>query len=101
LLINFWFTRIQASKSSLKAVLMNRFGDISLYGVLVILINWYGCLDFLSLTMLFQYNIDFLTNNFFGFKTLFQFYENGIFYFFSFSCMDLIYNILDLDVDIL
>ncbi len=30
LLVNFWFTRIQANKSALKAMLMNRFGDISL-----------------------------------------------------------------------
>ncbi len=30
LLINFWFTRLQASKSSIKAMLMNRIGDIGL-----------------------------------------------------------------------
>lgn len=30
LLINFWFTRHQANKSAIKAVLMNRFGDIAL-----------------------------------------------------------------------
>lgn len=31
LLINFWFTRTQANTSALKAVLINRFGDFSLY----------------------------------------------------------------------
>lgn len=37
LLINFWFTRVQANKSALKAMLMNRVGDISLlFGISVI-----------------------------------------------------------------
>jgi proton-translocating NADH-quinone oxidoreductase chain L len=30
LLINFWFTRLQASKASIKAMLMNRIGDVGL-----------------------------------------------------------------------
>lgn len=30
LLINFWFTRIQANKAAIKAMLMNRIGDFSL-----------------------------------------------------------------------
>jgi NADH-ubiquinone oxidoreductase chain 5 len=30
LLINFWFTRVQANKSAIKAMLMNRFGDFFL-----------------------------------------------------------------------
>ena len=30
LLINFWFTRLQANKSSIKAMLMNRLGDLGL-----------------------------------------------------------------------
>ena len=30
LLINFWFTRLQASKASIKAMLMNRIGDFGL-----------------------------------------------------------------------
>jgi len=30
LLINFWFTRLQASKASIKAMLMNRVGDVGL-----------------------------------------------------------------------
>lgn len=61
--INFWFTRIQAAKSALKAIVMNRFGDIGLYGVLIILLNWYSSLDLLSLSMLFQYEFDFILEN--------------------------------------
>jgi NADH-ubiquinone oxidoreductase chain 5 len=30
LLINFWFTRIQANKAAIKAMIMNRIGDFSL-----------------------------------------------------------------------
>ena len=30
LLINFWFTRIQANKAAIKAMLVNRVGDFSL-----------------------------------------------------------------------
>ena len=30
LLINFWFTRLQASKASIKAMLVNRVGDFGL-----------------------------------------------------------------------
>lgn len=37
LLINFWFTRLQANKSSIKAMLMNRIGDFGLaLGILAI-----------------------------------------------------------------
>jgi NADH:ubiquinone oxidoreductase subunit 5 (subunit L)/multisubunit Na+/H+ antiporter MnhA subunit len=33
LLINFWFTRIQANKAGIKAMLMNRIGDFCLLWV--------------------------------------------------------------------
>ena len=37
LLINFWFTRLQANKSALKALIMNRIGDFGLLvGILLI-----------------------------------------------------------------
>jgi NADH-ubiquinone oxidoreductase chain 5 len=38
LLINFWFTRIEANLASLKAFFMNRIGD---YGLIVAIILWY------------------------------------------------------------
>ncbi len=46
LLINFWFTRIQANKSALKAMLMNRVGDISLLFGISIIYYIFKSLDF-------------------------------------------------------
>ena len=41
LLINFWFTRIQANKAAIKAMILNRIGDFSLVmGILIIFINY-------------------------------------------------------------
>jgi len=41
LLINFWFTRIQANKAAIKAMLLNRIGDFSLLiGIFLIFINF-------------------------------------------------------------
>nr|AID23604.1 NADH dehydrogenase subunit 5 [Phaeodactylum tricornutum] len=38
LLINFWFTRIQANKAAIKAMIINRIGDFSLLiGIILIL----------------------------------------------------------------
>ena len=41
LLINFWFTRIQANKAAIKAMLLNRVGDFGLIlGIMVIFVNF-------------------------------------------------------------
>ena len=41
LLINFWFTRIQANKAAIKAMIMNRIGDFGLVlGILIIFIKY-------------------------------------------------------------
>jgi len=41
LLINFWFTRIQANKAAIKAMILNRIGDFSLViGILLIFVNF-------------------------------------------------------------
>ena len=43
LLINFWFTRIQANKAAIKAMLMNRIGDFSLLiGIFLIYVNYHS-----------------------------------------------------------
>ena len=48
LLINFWYTRIQANKAAIKAMLVNRLGDAALIaGIILIWIN-YGSINFLS-----------------------------------------------------
>ena len=41
LLINFWFTRVQANKAAIKAMILNRVGDFCLImGILIIFINF-------------------------------------------------------------
>lgn len=56
LLINFWFTRIQANKAAIKAMVMNRIGDFGLVlGILLIFVT-YKAVDYasvFSLTPLF------------------------------------------------
>jgi len=46
LLINFWFTRIQANKAAIKAILVNRVGDFGLsLGIFLIYLE-FGSLDY-------------------------------------------------------
>jgi len=75
LLINFWYTRLQANKAAIKAVIVNRIGDFGLvlgmlgvfytfktfnYSVLFSLVPFYA-LEIKSNFFLFGYNIDMLT----------------------------------------
>ena len=46
LLINFWFTRIKANKAAIKAMLVNRVGDIGLILATIIIIREFGTLEF-------------------------------------------------------
>jgi proton-translocating NADH-quinone oxidoreductase chain L len=46
LLINFWFTRIQANKSAMKAIIMNRFGDFGIYFSLILIFLFFKTFDF-------------------------------------------------------
>jgi NADH:ubiquinone oxidoreductase subunit 5 (subunit L)/multisubunit Na+/H+ antiporter MnhA subunit len=52
LLINFWFSRIQAVKSAFKALLVNRVGDVSLLACFSLIFFLYGTLDFSILSLL-------------------------------------------------
>nr|YP_010377317.1 NADH dehydrogenase subunit 5 [Helicotheca tamesis]QYB23004.1 NADH dehydrogenase subunit 5 [Helicotheca tamesis] len=56
LLINFWFTRIQANKAAIKAMVLNRIGDFGLViGILIMFVN-YKAVDYatvFALTPLF------------------------------------------------
>lgn len=59
LLINFWFTRIQANKAAIKAMLLNRIGDFSLLiGIILIFVN-YKSTDYATIATLTPY----LANN--------------------------------------
>jgi len=46
LLINFWFTRIEANKAALKALLMNRIGDFGLLLGILLLFYFIRTVDF-------------------------------------------------------
>ena len=50
LLINFWYTRTQANKSGIKAIIINRIGDIALLIRTIIIINKLGRRKFENLT---------------------------------------------------
>lgn len=49
LLINFWFTRIQANKSAIKAMVLNKIGDIGVLLALSLLWKFSGSLQYTSL----------------------------------------------------
>nr|YP_001648606.1 NADH dehydrogenase subunit 5 [Halisarca dujardinii]ABW76598.1 NADH dehydrogenase subunit 5 [Halisarca dujardinii] len=46
LLINFWFTRIKANKAAIKAMLVNRVGDIGLVLAMFLILREFGSLEF-------------------------------------------------------
>ena len=46
LLINFWFTRIKANKAAIKAMLVNRVGDIGLVLAMFVIFKEFGSLEF-------------------------------------------------------
>ncbi len=55
LLINFWFSRIQAVKSAFKALLVNRVGDVCLLISFCLIFFLYGTLDFSILNLLIPF----------------------------------------------
>jgi NADH-ubiquinone oxidoreductase chain 5 len=64
LLINFWFTRIQANKAAIKAMVVNRIGDFFLIISLLIVFIFFKSLDYSTLAVLTPFfknhTIDFL-----------------------------------------
>jgi len=46
LLINFWYTRVQANKSAMKAIIVNRFGDFGIYFSLLVMFFFFKSFDF-------------------------------------------------------
>lgn len=62
LLINFWYTRIQANKAAIKAMIVNRIGDFGLsLGILTIFIN-FKAIDYATVFSLVPF---FVTDTFF------------------------------------
>ena len=55
LLINFWFTRLQANKSAMKAIIINRVGDFGFYFGLIALFAVFKSLDFFNIFSLCSY----------------------------------------------
>lgn len=68
LLINFWFTRIQANKAAIKAMLVNRIGDFGLALGIFVIFSTFNSVEFLTI---------------FG---LIPFFQNDFFYFLGFNC---------------
>nr|YP_010007659.1 NADH dehydrogenase subunit 5 [Cyanidium caldarium]QNR39828.1 NADH dehydrogenase subunit 5 [Cyanidium caldarium] len=70
LLINFWFTRLSANKAALKAIVINRIGDVGLsLGILVIFLKFHS-VDYLTVFNLVP-NVFFESFNFFNIKVNF------------------------------
>ena len=63
LLINFWFTRIQANKAAIKAMVINRIGDFSLVFGILLIFSVFKSVDYSSVILL----IPILKNLFFNF----------------------------------
>jgi proton-translocating NADH-quinone oxidoreductase chain L len=67
LLINFWFTRIQANKAAIKAMIMNRIGDFSLIIGILFIFTFYKSVDYATVSALTPFFQDFCVT-FFNFK---------------------------------
>ncbi len=46
LLINFWFTRIQANKAAMKAMIVNRVGDVGVVIAILLCYSYYGSVEY-------------------------------------------------------
>ena len=52
LLINFWFTRIQANKAAIKAMILNRIGDFCLVMGILLIFVYFKAVDYATLAVL-------------------------------------------------
>lgn len=67
LLIGFWYTRTLALKASLKAVIVNRIGDIALIVASGLILHFFGTLEFKKLQILLLYLINYKIETWFIF----------------------------------
>lgn len=79
LLINFWYTRAEANRSAMKAMIVNRFGDFGLYFAMLMVFAFYKTLDFCTLNAVSHYTRD-ITVDFFNYS--FNLQEFICFFFF-------------------
>ena len=52
LLINFWFTRIQANKAAIKAMILNRIGDFSLIIGIMLIFIYFKAIDYATIAVI-------------------------------------------------
>ena len=55
LLISFWFTRLAANKSAIKAMVVNRVGDIGVVLAMLVIFDSFSTLDYASVFALVPY----------------------------------------------
>ena len=64
LLINFWFTRVQANKAAIKAMIINRIGDFCLIIGILVIFSYYKSVDYATVAVLTPFfkdiNVNFL-----------------------------------------
>ena len=58
LLINFWFTRIQANKSAIQAMTVNRVGDVAIALAMFMIYITYGSLEFSTIFAMVPYETE-------------------------------------------
>lgn len=59
LLINFWFTRVQANKSAMKAIIINRVGDLGLCLSIILIFGFFGSTEFaVVFPLIYLYTFD-------------------------------------------
>jgi NADH-quinone oxidoreductase subunit L len=64
LLIGFWYTRTLALKASLKAVIVNKIGDVALLIAIGLMLHYFGTTNFLHLKILITYLVEYKINAF-------------------------------------
>ena len=62
LLINFWFTRIQANKAAIKAMIVNRIGDFGLIIAILLIYTNYKAVDYATVAVITPYLVNKNTN---------------------------------------
>ena len=84
LLINFWYTRIQANKAALKALILNRVGDYSVMLAIVFIFTLFKSLDYSVVFVLAPFFVTKSILVFFGY--LYQYLSFFYHFFYYIKC---------------